>query len=243
MKKLISKILIIMALAIMTMPLASNAGFQANKGGTSYKTSSSIYANHLFEGIRNMETAGGTLGLNAKLVATTYLEEGEGNGLDCHMAKNTEWGAAAMLSASIYGVAPEGNSALSTTGNDSGIFQMADGSGFGSTAKGYELVAGFLSSASSTYMSTIKNAAPRYYDSYATSTSKPGDATTETATWKKAGASTFPTSPNYPMFCRNYDGGLFGFNDYNGGGISNNGYNLTRYDCSARAVVVCSAGL
>ena len=154
MKKLISKILIIMVLAVMLIPLKSNAGLQANKNGTSYTITDTIYANDLFIGIRNMETEGGTLGLSAKIQATTYLEEVEegktGNGLDCQMAKNTEWGTAAMLAASIYGTAPNGQSEESTTGNDSGIFEMTNGDGLTvSRSKGHELVAGIWNVVSS----------------------------------------------------------------------------------------------
>ena len=221
MKKLISKILVIMALAVMAMPLTSNAGFQANKGGTSYKTGGTIYANHLFEGIRNMEKAGGTLGLNAQLGETTYLDT-TNNGLDCHMAKNTEWGTAAMLATSIYGEVPA-DASKSISGNDSGIFEMING---------YELVAG-IGTESTSYMTTIKSADKRYYDLYESSVSKPGDATTETANWKSSSGTTFPSS-SYPMFVRNYSG-LFGFGNHDGGGSG--------HYASARAVVVCGAGL
>ncbi len=234
MKKLISKILVIMALAVMAMPLTSNAGFQANKGGKSYTTSDTIFANDLFIGIRNMEKEGGTLGLTAKIQTSSYLEEGDGNGLDCHMAKNTEWGTAAMLATSIYGEVPA-EASKSISGNDSGIFQMADSS--------CELVSGFFSSATSNMMSTIKNADPRYYDSYTDSkTSKPGDAMNETAVWKGANGWSFQYSDGDPMFCRNYSSKLFGFFNHDGAIHGYNGGGITIYT-SARAVVVCGAGL
>ncbi len=233
MKKLISKILVIMVLAVMAMPLTSNAGFQANKGGTSYKTSGTIYANDLFEGIRNMETTGGTLGLNAKLQETTYLDT-TNNGLDCHMAKNTEWGTAAMLSASIYGTAPEGISDDSTTGNDSGIFQMA---------RGFELVAG-IKNATNDYMGKIRNADARYYDLYETKVSKAGDATTETVGWKKGQGGSYPPE-HAEMFVRDC-AGLFGFGTHHGNteGEYCYDYSANHFNyASARAVVVCGYGL
>ncbi len=227
MKKLISKILVIMALAVMAMPLTSNAGFQANKGGKSYTTSDTIFANDLFIGIRNMEKEGGTLGLTAKIQTSSYLEEGDGNGLDCHMAKNTEWGTAAMLATSIYGEVPA-DASKSISGNDSGIFEMING---------YELVAG-IGTESTSYMTTIKSADKRYYDLYESSVSKPGDATTETANWKSSSGTTFPSS-SYPMFVRNYSG-LFGFSNHDGRDYYNY---FSSYYASARAVVVCGAGL
>ena len=240
MKKLIRKILVIMALAVIAIPLTSNAGFQSNKGGTSYTVTNSIYANVLFDGIRKMETEGGTLGLTADLQPTTYLDT-TGNGLDCHMAKNTEWGTAAMLAASIYGEAPSGQSEESTTGNDSGIFQMANGNGLGGkNSKGHELVAGIFNT-SSQYISTIKNADQRYYDLYTDSTSKPGDATTETSGWKGATQSAF-VGGSYSIFQRDYKG-LFGF--YHHSGSDWDGF-ITNYSgtyAGARAVVVCGEGL
>ena len=239
MKKLISKVLVIMILVVIAIPLKSNAGFQANKGGTSYTIIGSIYANHLFEGIRKMETEGGTLGLKAALAATTYLEEGEGNGLDCHMAKNTEWGTAAMLAASIYGAAPSGQSNATTTGNDSGIWHMSNGNeNGGSGSKGRELVAGIFDTTNQ-YISMIKNADSRYYDLYKYSTSKAGDATTETSNWKGATDAEFISS-NYPIFQRDFKG-LFGFGSHGGHYTGSN----TKYDTYAgtRAAVVCGKDL
>lgn len=221
MKRNIRKIAIIMVIMLFTvimLPLKSNAGYQAKKGGTS-KTNAT--ANDFFIGIRNMEKEGGTLGLNANIDETTYLDNSE-NGLDCHMAKNTEWGTVAMLSASLYGTAPSGKSNASTTGNDSGVFQMADAT--------REYVAG-LWDVTNEYMGKIRGANSRYYDLYTSAVSKPGDAITECNGWKGASGSTL--NQVHSMFFRNYSA-LFGWGCYNGD-------KSTAYvtDYTSRAVVVC----
>ena len=231
MKKIIIKIMLVTMLVVTIIPLTVEAGYQANKGGTSVKTSSSLYANHLFTGIRDMES--GTLG---------STKDSTSDDMDCHMAKNTEWGTAAMLATSIYGTAPEGTSDASTTGNDTGVFQMADGTGSGASAKGYELVAGIYGSGNS-YTNTIIKAGKKYYDSYSSEVSKPGDATTETLGWKGASTHNFISSSSKPIFCRSFQG-IFGYSYHDGEyyhySYGNGFYN---YYAGARAVVVFGEGL
>ena len=119
-----------------------------------------------------MEAEGGTLGKNANIDMSengSYLDSSN-NGIDVHMAKNTEWGTAAMLSASAYGEAPTGRSNASTTGNATGIYQMADSN--------YECVAGIYNTTNQN-MSKIKAAEGRYRDEYTESSTefaKAGDA-------------------------------------------------------------------
>ena len=158
------------------------------------------------------------LGLNATIDGTTFLDSSN-NGLDIHMAKNTEWGTAAMLAASSYGIAPSGNSFASTTGNATGIYQMANGL--------YEYVAGIWDTSNS-YMSKIKTADSRYYDLYSSATAKVGDATLETKYWKGANRASFVSASN-PIFVRS-NSSLFGFDNGNGNSYSSSG---------SRAVVVC----
>ncbi len=220
MKRTITKTLImilLIAFAIVIVPIKSNAGYQASKGGTRL---TNLSANDFFVGIRNMEKSGGTLGLEATLEETTYKDTSK-NGLDCHMAKNTEWGTAAMLSASIYGIPPERQSDASTTGNESGIYQMA---------KGNEYVAGIWDTTS--YIDVIRGADARYYDLYTSSTSKPGDATTETQGWH--GAMTYGfVNVGGCIFLRAVDS-MFGYSNNQGGAYAPNG---------CRAVVVCGEDL
>lgn len=210
------KILIIMIaaiLSIMVMPNRAHAGLQANKGG---KSLVNVYANIFFKEIRKMETEYGTLGKNAILDTTTYLDS-TANGIDCHMALNTEFGTAGILAHSEYGTIPtESND--TTTGNASGIYQL----GYGK----YEYVAGIYSSTNS-YTNIIEKADARYYNKYASSTSIPGDG------MGKLGFSASYPSSSYPIIYRSINGVLRS-NNYDGSSFS--------HYCS-RAVVVCGAGL
>lgn len=184
-------------------------------------------ANYFFEEIRKMEAEGGTLGKNANIDMSengSYLDSSN-NGLDVHMAKNTEWGTAAMLSASAYGEAPTGRSDASTTGNATGIYQMADGT--------YEYVTGIYNT-SYQYMSKIKEADGRYRDEYTgtgTTFAKAGDAT-KLERWKGASHSTF-VHPGYPVFSRSITA-LFGYS---------NSYGTSLNGTGTRAVVVLGGGL
>ena len=163
MKNKVKNILILMAIAIISiiaMPNKSNAGLQANKGGTSLVNTT---ANNFFKAIRRMETQYGTLGKNAQL-NDKYVDTSD-NGIDCHMALNTEFGTAGILSYSKYGSVPK-SSSDTTTGNASGIYQL-----------GYEkceYVAG-IGTSTNTYMNVIANADSRYYNKYTAYTGVAGD--------------------------------------------------------------------
>ena len=209
------KILIIMIAAILSiiaMPNRAHAGLQANKGGTSLETT----ANNSFIAIRKMETQYGTLGKNAILDTTTYLDSTE-NGIDCHMALNTEFGTAGILAYSEYGYVPT-SSNDTTTGNASGIYQL----GYGK----YEYVTGIYSS-TNIYTNIIGKADSRYYNKYASNISISGDG------MGKLGASvSYPSSSN-PIVKRGGSGALSSSIDY--GNSGRNG--------GSRAIVVCGPGL
>ena len=218
MVKMKKKKLMMVIMALMLIITAkSTYAMQSRPDGTS-KTN--VYANYFFTEIRKMEST--VLGLPTNFDTTTWLDS-SGNGVDVHMAKNTEWGTAAMLSASAYGTAPSGQSSATTTGNETGVYQMADGM--------WEYVAGIWD-VSNGYMSNIRGANSRYYDLYTNQTSISGDATTETAGWKGSSYSTFINS-GYPVFLRS-GGALFGY--YLNGGNSYSAY-------SSRSVLVVGAGL
>ena len=152
MKKTISKILVILLFLIICIPVTSNAGLQANKGGTSLRN---LTADEFFERIRIMEQEGGTLGTNAQIQSGTYLDTSN-NGIDCHMIKNTEWGAATMLGYSKYGSKDYNNSSKTTSGNSSGIYNMYGGYS--------EYVGGVYPSG--TYSKKLCNSNSRYKDMY-----------------------------------------------------------------------------
>lgn len=210
------KILIIMIaamLSIIAMPNRAHAGLQANKGGTSLVN---VTANGFFVSMRRMESQYGTLGKSAVFDQTTYVDS-TGNGIDSHMALNTEFGTAGILAYSEYGTIPT-NSNDTTTGNASGIYQLG--------YSNYEYVAGIYSSTNRD-TNIIGKADARYYNKYASNTSIPGD-----GMGKLGFSATYPIS-SLPIIRRSSDGVLRS-SMHDGSSYS--------YDGS-RAVVVCGAGL
>ena len=106
-----NKIVAIIGLTIMLISTVSNSAFanyQANgNGGKNQKLQAWIGS------IRNMEAEGQVMGLteeiNDDLTSTTS------NNIDVHQIKNTEWGAIAILSASLdYGKKPTNPNDLTT---------------------------------------------------------------------------------------------------------------------------------
>ena len=95
-KKIIS--ILILIITIIGLSTISNAALESKAGQTSYIDNLSIQ----FKTIREMEKSGGTLGQNANIDGTTYLDSSK-NGIDVHMALATEWGGAALLAISDYG--------------------------------------------------------------------------------------------------------------------------------------------
>lgn len=218
--KKILLISIISILSIMIMPNMAQAGLQGNKGGTAL---TSVSMDGFFISIRKMESQYGTLGKNANMQETTFLDT-SGNGIDCHMSLSTEFGTTGILAYSEYGAIPT-NSKDTTTGNSSGIYQMAYNNI-------YEFVAGIVDNASTNegslndHRKVIYNADNRYSNKYGNLFA--GDAIGK-----------FGTSLNYPSFykpvlVRGGSGGIF--NTLIGSSSGNSTY-------SSRAVVVCGTGL
>ena len=211
------KILIIMIaamLSIIAMPNRAHAGLQANKGGTSLVN---VTANGFFVSMRRMESQYGTLGKSAVFDQTTYVDS-TGNGIDSHMALNTEFGTAGILAYSEYGTIPT-KSNDTTTGNASGIYQLG--------YENAENVAGIYSSTNSD-TNIIGKADARYYNKYASNTSIPGD-----GMGKLGFSASYPSSNTYPIIERS-GSGVFYSSNRAGSGNSNKG---------SRAVVVCGEGL
>lgn len=167
---------------------------------------------------RQMETSTGPLGLSAT-IDENGAETSAENGLDAHMIKNTEWGATAMLATSSYGGITDNTAAATTTGNNSGIYQMNSGT---------EYVAGMWNT-ENTYNSILYNANQKYWDKYLTSDGYiNGDGTIETMRWKGASSASFVNSSNQ-VFNRG-NSGVFSYTIING--IDRSGY-------GSRASVVC----
>ena len=214
------KILIVMIAAILSIiaiPNGAHAGLQANKGGTSLVKTT---ANNFFIAIRKMETQYGTLGKNAILDTMTYLDSTE-NGIDCHMALNTEFGTVGILAYSEYGMLPT-QSNDTTTGNSSGIYQL----GYGEK----EYVAGIFTSTNN-YTNAIGEADNRYFNEYSSNNPINGD-----------GMGIFGFAAKYPSIDNpilRRGGGILYVNNDNNGTYGIYASSLA----SSRAVIVCGTGL
>ena len=221
-KKLFLSIIVTLAILLMHKNVYAVGG-QAS--GTSSLYSKTV--SYFFELIRAMETPTGTLGKSSNINTTTYVDS-SGNGIDCHLEKNTEYGTITLLAASEYGNATSTDT-TSTGLGASGVFQMNNGK--------YEYVANTYSSteggslATTSYNGALTRADARYVNKYYGSKhSIIGDGLIETDGW---GGATNWLSTSSPVFLRGYSG-LFGYNICSGNDYSNS---------SARAVVVCGSGL
>ena len=216
--KKIMSMMIIAVLVIIGAPHLSQAGLQANKGGTRL---TNITSNNFFIAIRKMETQYGTLGKNAILDTTTYIDSVE-NGIDSHMILNTEFGTIGILAYSEYGNKPNSTD-NSTTKNESGVYNLING---------YKAVSGIFSSTNN-YTNIIGNADSRYYNKYAYSTSIAGD-----GMGIFGQSATYPTA-QYPTFIRK---GIFGADSDNWGGYGS-GVGCGSSNISTYAVVVCGTDI
>ena len=149
-KKVFLTILFLMVM-LMAMLTCNNsyAVLQVNGGEPTTQTLANWMTN-----FRKMEGLGGTLGLEETL--NTNLTGTTSNNLDCHMIKNTEYGALTILSASSYGNPYRIEDGDTTTGNKTGAYMKING----------ERVAAACSDLDP---STWKNANPRYKNIYTTS--------------------------------------------------------------------------
>lgn len=183
-------------------------------------------ASEFFALIRQMETAGGPMGLNAT-VDDAGNETSSSNNIDVHMIKNTEYGTVGMLAASVYGAkTSRGYSNGTTTGNATGVYQMGTGTNGDKT----EYVAGIYGESTSSYIKNIKNAPPKYWNNYTLDkVFKPGDGTLEIG-W----GTTYWVTASFPVFYRSSSLGVFYTNTMHGDGDSS---------FSSRAVVMSGAGL
>ena len=212
--------LAIMLVTMTLMPIGQvKAALQANPNTQYTKTAT---PENWMKGFRQMETAGGAMGLNETLKGDLTSESS--NGIDVHMMRTTEYGAIAILSASGYGNPSNAQAITSTTGNETGVMVNTNQ---------WEWTAGGLQG------SIFKGVNSRYSDTYTDnqSSARVGDALGSSTTtnpgaagWHKASYSSWVYS-SYPYFLRGY-GGIFSF-----------GYYGASYSYYGRGVVVCGAGL
>ena len=199
-KLLIAILIMLFMLLLLVKPV--NANYQ-----TVYGRFDSHYTTDWMSSIRQMETEGQAMGLKDTINETT-LESNGGNNIDIHLAKNTEWGAMAILSAStLYGKQPQSTDTSylkttryvyddksstgypiedrrlrTTTGNNYGIYFYR--------YNGLKNVAGVMDSGDETAWYNV--IASKYIDKYPADNSKhlselsiqkPGDALNETYYW------------------------------------------------------------
>lgn len=221
-KKLFLNIIVVLAILFMHKNVYAVGGQASDTSSLRYKNVS-----YFFELIRAMETSTGTLGKSSNINTDTYLDN-SGNGIDCHLEKNTEYGTITLLAASEYGNATSTDSASTGLGS-TGVFQMNNGYS--------EYVANTYSSekdgtpTTNDYNGALTRADSRYVNKYYGSKhSITGDGLIET---DGAGGETTFVSSDFPVFLRGQSG-LFGYYRYSGAD-----YAWT----SARAVVVCGSGL
>lgn len=218
-KNKIISIIILFLIMIILIPKNVYAGMQANKGGTSLHTTT---ASDFFSLIRTMEAQYGTLGVEPDTGSSK-------NGIDAHMAKNTEWGTAAMLAVSSYGTGNASTAVTTTTGNASGVYNMGD--------EKWEYTANYLAGNTQDFTSNITGANDKYKDEYTSISSRiVGDG---------LNLSILPYAWNdsYPVLSRGVDGLLNYIGDFNWTYGYNQGGGRDHPFVSTRAVVVCGTGL
>ena len=213
--------LAIMLVTMTLMPIGQvKAALQANPN-TQYNKAKSV--TNWMTGFRQMETAGGAMGLNETLKGDLTSESS--NGIDVHMMRTTEYGAIAILSASGYGNPSNAQNITSTTGNETGV--MVNTKQWEWNAGGHESIFGGVDS--------------RYFDTYTgnQSSARAGDAlgsstTTNpgTAWWHKASNSDWISSSGFYFVRGGQTGGIFSFS------YGDNG----RHSYYARGVAVCGTG-
>ncbi len=206
-KKLLLITLLILAIGVV-LSTTVQAGYQSIPTGTATQKT----ATNWITGIREIESSSGGMGLSESINTTTLMATTSANNVDVHLQRNTEYGAAVILSASNYG--KQGNGAqgsnyvnsstyglATSTGNRYGIYELGQ-------QGAYEWVAG----GGSGFISNSINA--RYIDRYTTSETsyKKGDATFETKGWHGSGYSWFSGTSvgfrrgNLSAFYYNYSG-------------------------------------
>ena len=223
-KNEINKIITIFLLFIIFIILntgKSKAVLQSNGN-----TSATYSVDNWMIKIRQMESLGGALGLSETINTTGLLATTDSNGLDCHMEKNTEYGALVILSASSYGNPNKIASDETTTGTATGVVMNIN----------KEWVAAGAGLTDTTY---AKNAKSRYINNdYGTTSGgkyHTGDAM-NIGTWHSSGTATWCSHTSLSGLLRACSGSIF---SYYGGGNTFYGedaaYNRT---WASRAVVV-----
>ena len=211
-----------------------HAALQANDGTPATKT-----VQQWLLQVRQMESAGGTLGKAEDVNSSNLLATSASNGFDCHMEKNTEYGAMVILSASAYGKPTKVNNGETTTGNETGVKMNIN----------KEWVAAYVSTSYDKY---FNNPNSRYVNNDYTNSSggkyHTGDAM-NIGGWHGSGATTWLDTRDYqsyvpgiPAFIRSYSGSIFSYYGAANGGDAQS-YGTGQRSWASRAVVVIGENL
>lgn len=189
-KQILITLLGTILLAILFINNKSYAVLQSNGGTIATKDVGSWMSQ-----IRNMEANGGSLGLTETINGNLTPSSGSNN-LDCHMEKNTEYGAMAILSASSYGNPEKIENGGTTTGNASGVKMNLNKEWVAAGAMSHNSA---YTNASSRYKNQYSKRSPYRegnYEKYwgVLYEHRNGDALTETSGWHGSGASTWISS-------------------------------------------------
>lgn len=224
-KKLIVLFILVWIISFITST-GVNAALQSNGGTVATKKIDDWIVQ-----IRQMEASGGTLGLSETINKTGLLATTNSNGLDCHMEKNTEYGALVILSASSYGNPSVIANGGTTTGNATGVKMNIN----------KEWVAAGAGLTSTTY---AKNANSRYINNdYGTTSGgkyHTGDAM-NIGTWHSSRDATWCNATNYSGLLRACSGSIFSYSGHGNPNVQPSAY--FEKTCASRAVVVVGSGL
>ena len=189
-----------------------------------------------------METATGTLGVESNINASGDYTDSSGNGLDCHLEKNTEYGTITLLAASEFGNTTSTKTLNQSTADwGTGIYEMTSTDFWEFVANTYKETDSQTSYAIGEINDALLKADDRYVNRY-TGTEQnynsngyviAGDGLIETKEWGRFATSRW-LSNEYPIFLRGHQY-IFDYS-YNIG-------NAGREYRQARAVVVNGAGL
>lgn len=245
MKRVSKKIiLLVVMLVIMFMPIGRVKGALQSNPDTHTKKQTDTPENWMIN-VRNMEKTGEGMGLS-EVLNSDLTAETESNNIDVHLARSTEYGAVAILSASGYGnpqTLQEGE-IKTTTGNKTGVYFTGDT---------WEIVAGGWEER------IFSGVNIRYYDAYTNSqtSAKAGDAFGNATTtnpgcekWHSAPAPEWVTFyhpgggyPHYRYYFARGGNGIFSYSSTHvekfGTAADANHF----YFLSARGVASCGQGL
>lgn len=222
-----SIVFLLILLLIILIPKTSQAAGLSSIPGGETKTDT---VSNLFKQIRDMETSAGTLGKSSNIDQTTFVDS-SGNGIDCHMSKNTEGGAVSLLARSKYGgLGTYGPSTdTSTTNNNTGVFGIVQGTP--------EFSAGIYNNNSTSYNTNLVSADSRYKNVYdENNNAYPGDTRIETDNWGHHQWN-YTISSSWPVSVWYRSGMIFQYLESKGDGARYSG------SATSRAVVVCGQGL